>query len=182
VTIPEQTVPLEAMKLKLGFLYVAREELSEAIRYAGSVRKRARAIDGGEHASLEAKAMDIAAIITYARPFKRSYGFDQVTNILHQSITELDAEQMQVHERVIRLRDQEFAHMDAEPLDVRVHFDNMFEFSKAVTREPLDAPFLNGIIATARIHIGFIESQIGILRRQYRDAGGDLEEFQNYTN
>ena len=178
VTVPTPTDPLEAIKVQLAFLYVAREELSEARRFAGAILKRVHVTDGGEHSTLEAKALDIALIVTYARPFTRNYGFNQVSIILSQAVQQLSTEQTEIHIRAIQLRDREYAHMDAQPLDVQVHFDNMFEFSKAVTREPLDPEFLDGIIRTAGILLEFINRQIDILRQEYRDAGGDVDSLE----
>ena len=178
MTVPTPTDPLEGIKLQLAFLYVAREDLSEAIRFGGAIESGDRVIDGGQHSTHEAKALDIALIVTYGRPFTRNYGFNEVSGILNEAVKRLGPEQMEFHIRAIQLRNQEYAHMDAQPIDVQIHFDNMFEFSKAVTREPLDPPFVSGIIETAGILLEFIKSQIARLRQEYADAGGEVESLR----
>jgi hypothetical protein len=122
---------------RLGFLYLAKEEFGEVIRYGGALLKKEWVIDGGEHASLEAKALDVALVVTYSRPFKRNYGFGDVKPMMQRAMNSYSSVQRELHDRIIEMRDREYAHADSDAHDVQVYFNELFTFSKQVTREPI---------------------------------------------
>ena len=148
----------------LAFLYLAKEEFGEAIRFAGALQKKEHVIDGGEHASPVAKALDLALVITYARPFKKNYGYGTVSPLLDIAMRQFTADQRELHERIITARDEEYAHADAEVNDIQVYFDEMFTFSKCVTREPLQHFEINRLIEMCRTLTTSIDQQIQELR------------------
>jgi hypothetical protein len=158
----------------LAFLYLAKEEFSEAIRFAGALLNKNWVIDGGEHASPEVKALDIALVVTYTRPFKKNYGFGKVKPLLERAMHSYSNQKYELHNRIINIRDHEYAHADSEANDVQVHFDEMFEFSKRVTREPLQPFDIRVLIEMCRNLIASIDEQIEECRSALNNANSDI--------
>jgi len=154
----------------LVFLYLAKEEFSEAIRFAGALLNKEWVIDGGEHASPEIRALDIALVVTYTRPFKKNYGFGEVKPKLDRAMRSYSNQKRELHNRFISMRDREYAHADSDAHDVQVHFDEMFEFSKLVTREPLQPFDIKVLIEMCRNLITSIDEQIEELRSELNNA------------
>jgi hypothetical protein len=149
---------------RLAFLYLAKEEFGEAIKFAGALLKKKWFVDGGEHSSYEARALDIAIVITYSRPFKKNYGFGTVDLIMNRAMNKFTRSQRELHEIIINARDREYAHADAEANDIEVYFDDMFAFSKRVTREPIQQFEIKLLIEMCRILITSINEQINEVR------------------
>lgn len=144
----------------LAFLYLIKEEFGEAIRFAGALQNKEWFIDGGEHALPEVRALDIALVITYSRPFKKNYGFGKVTAILERAMKDFESMHHELHNRIIIMRDREYAHADAEVNDVKVYFGDIFTFSKFVTREPLQRFEVLLLIDMCQMLIVSIDEQI----------------------
>jgi hypothetical protein len=161
-TIPSE--PLSEKQQYLAFLYLAKEEFGETIRFAGALLNKEWVIDGGEHASLEVKALDIALVVTYSRPFKKNYGFGKVGHMLERAMQSYSDRQRELHAKIISARDREYAHADADANDVQVLFDDMFTFSKSVVREPLQSFEVKYLIEMCRELITSIDEQIAELR------------------
>lgn len=70
----DNDIPDEARN-ELAFLYLAIEEMKEASEYIKAILKHEWVLEGGKHASPEVRALDIALLITYSRPFSKNYGF-----------------------------------------------------------------------------------------------------------
>jgi hypothetical protein len=154
---------------RLAFLYLAKEELGETVRFAGALLKKEWCIDGGEHSSPESKALDIALVITYSRPFKKNYGFGTVAPLMNRAMDNFTPNQLELHDRIINARDREYAHADAEANDIEVYFDDWFAFSKCVTREPLQQFEIKSLIEMCRILIVSIDEQINEIRSTLTD-------------
>ena len=157
---------MDQTKKRLSFLYIAREELIEARRYAAAQLKSEWFINGGQHESPEVKALDLSLIISYARPFKQNYGFGNVQDLLDEASKHFDSEETSLHDEIIALRDQEYAHSDAEANDVDIYLDDMFEYSKKVIRVPLDRTMVNHISQMVGKLVASFDKQINELRQE----------------
>jgi hypothetical protein len=151
-------------KQRLAFLYLMSEELGETIRFAGALLKSDWVIDGAEHSSLEVKALDLAVVISYSRPFKKNYGFDHVRDDIDQLLSQYTPEQLELHKQIIDLRDREFAHADADAQDITVYLDGLFMFMKRVTRKPLERQKVQQLIEMIRLLLNSINKQIEAIR------------------
>ena len=72
-----------------------------------------------------------AALIDYAKPFKRSNGFDGRSNRLPLP-DGLSQEQLALHDRIIAIRDQVFAHDDLPAQGAAVHVSQTVDSTSAV--------------------------------------------------
>ncbi len=83
-------------------------------------------------------ALNIAVVISYARNFKRSFGFYYIDEINTQLIERFSAEEIKLHKRIIADRDKEFAHSDASVNDIRIYDEGMFTHSRRTVRQLLE--------------------------------------------
>lgn len=63
---------------------------------------------------MQQSAFTTSLVVSYARPFKQSYGWPAFPDEFKQ----YDAEQTALHEYLIELRDQVFAHSDSEKYSI----------------------------------------------------------------
>lgn len=64
---------------------------------------------------MQQSAFTSSLIVSYASPFKQSYGWPALPN----EFIHYDAEQTALHEQLIELRDQVFAHSDSAKYSIR---------------------------------------------------------------
>src|SRR6266446_1254832 len=129
---------------RLPRLYIYLNDFSEARKFASHIleerlhdkKKTARARERQELAHL---AFNTSLIISYARPFKRSHNFKgQAKSSLQDFIREvLNHEELELHKRVIAMRDTSYAHSDASS-----HLIEGFDYDRYVALmlqvQPLD--------------------------------------------
>lgn len=121
----------------LSFLYVAREELRESREFANVLLKSGLLEQHTEDPSAKHRALDLALVVSYARPFGSNFGYGRVEENKKRALAVLNPDETNLHALVMRLRDREYAHSDAEANDVEVHMDDMFLYSKRIVRWPL---------------------------------------------
>lgn len=83
-------------------------------------------------------ALNIAVVISYARNFKRSYGFDNTEEINTQLRQGFTKEENELHKRIITERDKEFAHSDASVNDIQIYSEGIFSHSRKSVRQLLE--------------------------------------------
>ena len=66
-------------------------------------------------------ALNIAVIISYARNFKKSHGFEVAKKINDELISTFTVVENELHKEILNYRDQEYAHSDALPNDIQVY-------------------------------------------------------------
>lgn len=83
-------------------------------------------------------ALNIAVVISYARNFKRSYGFNNIEEINTQLRKNFTDEENNLHKRIITERDMEFAHSDASANDIQIYYKDFFSHSRKTIRQLLE--------------------------------------------
>jgi hypothetical protein len=124
---------------------------------AGSFVQRLRGVtDGGLDLDVVSRrALQIALVVSYCRPFSSNRGVGVRKTLPREFIERLGAEHKDMHARLRALRDQEFAHSDGGPADIqvsvatRVDGTSLASHAKAVssTKIVLDAQDLASIEA-----------------------------------
>jgi len=88
-------------------------------------------------------ALNIAVVISYARNFKRSIGFYNFREINTKLIQDFDNEETELHEKIQRDRDKEFAHSDASSHDIQIYSKGLYSHSAKTVRQLLEKGELN---------------------------------------
>lgn len=83
-------------------------------------------------------ALNIAVVISYARNFKRSYGFNNIEEINTLLRKDFNDEEYKLHKRIITERDKEFAHSDASANDIQIYYEDFFSHSRKTVRQLLE--------------------------------------------
>ncbi len=83
-------------------------------------------------------ALNIAVVISYARNFKRSYGFYNIEEINYQLKQDFTEEEKKLHKRIIVERDKEYAHSDASANDIQIYNEGLFSHSRKTVRQLLE--------------------------------------------
>lgn len=105
-------------------------------------------------------ALNIALVISYARNFKKSYGFYYTDEINNELKKRFSAEEEMLHKRIIADRDKEFAHSDALANDIQLNGEGLFKSSRRTVRQLLeknDIKMLQEMVCKIR---GEIEKQL----------------------
>lgn len=121
----------------LSFLYVAQEELRESSEFAGILLNSGLLEQHTEEPSAEHRALDLALVVSYARLFGSNFGYGRVEENKKRALAVLNPDEANLHAAIMKLRDREYAHSDAEANDIEVHMDDMFLYSKRIVRWPL---------------------------------------------
>jgi len=109
-------------------------------------------------------ALNIAVVISYARNFKRSFGFYYIDDINIKLMKNFSADEKEFHTRIISDRDKEFAHSDASSNDIQIYEEGMFSHSRRTVRQLLEKKeiiILQEMVIKIRSEI---ENQIKYLR------------------
>lgn len=88
-------------------------------------------------------ALYIAVVISYARNFKRSFGFYQIDEINTKLIQNFSRDEKEFHKRIISERDKEFAHSDASSNDIQIYDEGLFSHSRRTVRQLLEKEEIN---------------------------------------
>jgi len=121
----------------LSYLYMLTSEFGEVNDFINELKNYSPfKLDVCESTKIQ-NALNIAVIISYARNFKTSHGFcniKEVTNVLIQDFTN---QELKFHNKIITLRDREFAHSDASSNDIQIYTESIFSHSIKVVRKLL---------------------------------------------
>ena len=99
-------------------LYVAQEDLRQAASFAAYILKNAWHFYPWERrwtTYMKQSAYTTAFVVSYARPFTQSRGWPRIP----KKLVPYDQEQKALHERILTLRNEVYAHTDVENRDVR---------------------------------------------------------------
>ena len=96
-------------------LLLSLRDLEEAGSFVLRLRDADSPLDG-----VARKAIQIALIVSYCRPFTKNKGPGVSKTLPSEFIERLEPEQQALHSRLKDLRDQEFAHSDGGPADIQV--------------------------------------------------------------
>jgi len=99
-------------------LYVAQEDLRQAASFAAYILKNGWHFHPWERrwtTYMKQSAYTTALVISYARPFTESRGWPRIP----KRLVPYDQEQKALHERILTLRNEVYAHTDVEKRDVR---------------------------------------------------------------
>lgn len=118
----------------LPYLYLLRNEFWEVNDFINTLKSyEPFVLDIRESTQIQ-NALNIAIVISYARNFKKSYGFNN--NISSELIKYFSDEENELHKKVIEWRDQEYAHSDSLPNDIQIYIDG--GYSRRVVRQLLE--------------------------------------------
>jgi hypothetical protein len=129
----DQTTIDENKKL-LAFLYLADDDLRWAAIYAHALLENEGHKNVKERYSPRTNALDLALVVSYSRPFKFNRGFQSVRKHMDKFVKEYDVKEKQLHDHIISLRDQEYAHSDAETNVIEVLVHGEFIYSRKLVR------------------------------------------------
>lgn len=149
----------------LSYLFLLQSEFSEINILINELKYyKPFHLDIGE-ATPTQNALNIAVVISYARNFKRSFGFNNYKEINDFLIRNYSEEQNKLHKRILKERDKEFAHSDASANDIQLYGEeNIFSFSRKRVRQLLDKQELNILQDMVSGIRDEIEAQINILK------------------
>jgi hypothetical protein len=117
-----------AAQLLLPRVSIYLFDLREARKFADYILKRTLHSKKSELRQLEHLAFNTSLIISYSRPFKRSYNFkDEGSSLEGYEKKVLDDDEVELHRRILGLRDRAYAHSDASS-----HLFEGFDYSKFV--------------------------------------------------
>jgi len=83
-------------------------------------------------------ALNIAVVVSYARNFKRSFGFYYIDEINTKLMKNFSTDEKEFHKRIISDRDKEFAHSDASSNDIQIYEEGMYSYSRRTVRQLLE--------------------------------------------
>jgi hypothetical protein len=118
-----------AAQLRLPRLSIYLFDLREARKFADYILKRTLHSKKSELRQLELLAFNTSLIISYSRPFKRSYNSkdEGKSSLAGYEKKVLDEDEVKLHRRILGLRDRAYAHSDASS-----HLFEGFDYSKFV--------------------------------------------------
>jgi len=122
----------------LSYFYMLKSEFQEVNILINELKNYKPSKSDVREATITQKALNIAVVISYARNFKRSFGFNNVEEInilLKQRFTEVENE---LHKKMITERDREFAHSDAAANDIQIYSEGIFSHSRGTIRQLLE--------------------------------------------
>lgn len=121
-------MPVEAVNAKapdefrLSRLNIFLFDFNQARRFSGYIlRKKLHAVKNPHaKAKLVHAAFNTSLIVSYSRPFHKSNDTAGLRVSLRDSVNRiLDAPEQSLHSKIIKMRDQTFAHSDAESHEIK---------------------------------------------------------------
>lgn len=113
--------------MQLPRLYIYMNDFRQSRRFAGHILDKRLHDKKSEQSKLVHQAFNTSLIISYARPFGTNRNFEgQGKSSLKKYVTDvLNEDEIELHNRVIAMRDTTYAHSDA-----RSHLIEGFDYSK----------------------------------------------------
>ena len=118
----------------LPYLYLLRNEFWEVNDFINTLKSYKPFVSDVRESTQIQNALNIAIVISYARNFKKSFGFNN--SISSELIKYFSNEEIELHKKVIEWRDQEYAHSDSLPNDIQIDTDG--GYSRRVVRQVLE--------------------------------------------
>jgi len=109
-------------------LAISRGDLYDALVFANTLKRQGLHVDIDELESDEfassddymlLRAVAIAIVVTYSRPFGHNYGEDARSTIPDSYLDCFTERQMELHRKVLQRRNREYAHSDGSRYEVR---------------------------------------------------------------
>jgi len=122
----------------LSYIYLLRSEFQEVNILINELKNYEPFKLDVREATPTQNALNIAVVISYARNFKRSYGFNNIEEINTQLKQDFTEEENKLHKRIIIERDKEFAHSDASANDIQIYNEGFFSHSRKIVRQLLE--------------------------------------------
>ena|ERR1035437_6731231 len=122
----------------LSYVYMLEIEFREVNAFINELKNYRPFILDVRESTKTQNALNIAVIISYARNFKTSYGFNNIKDVADVLIQDFTKQELKFHKKIVTLRDKEFAHSDASSNDIQIYTDNFFSYSRKVVRELLE--------------------------------------------
>lgn len=141
----------------LAYLYLLRNEFWEVNDFINTLRNFKPFSFDVRVSSPVQNSLNIAVVISYARNFKKSYGFN-INSINDKLVKSFSNEELELHRKIIEWRDQEYAHSDALPNDIQIYQDG--GYSRRVVRQLLEMNQLEMLKAMVNKIRDEIENQI----------------------
>jgi len=122
----------------LSYVYLLESEFEEVNILINELKNYEPFILDVRDATPTQNSLNIAVVISYARNFKRSYGFNNIEEINTLLKKDFTDEENKLHKKIITERDKEFAHSDASANDIQIYYDNYFSHSRKTVRQLLE--------------------------------------------
>src|ERR1035437_9625467 len=114
----------------LAYLYMIKSEFIEVNKFISTLKfYEPFKLDVRESTPIQ-NALNIAVVISYARNFKVSRGFNKVKDANKRLISIFNDEEIVLHDKLIDDRDKEFAHSDAVVNDIQIYTEGLFRYSR----------------------------------------------------
>ena len=130
-------------------LYISRIDLEEARATAEDLLARRIALPRSKPPSALLMAMNVALVVSYARPFVHSRGRSEIAekSVPGILLRDLTSREREMHDALITMRNTEVAHSDADILEMSLE---VFEGGDGAifksAREPFRRPVLRAIL------------------------------------
>ncbi|QQS37081.1 MAG: hypothetical protein IPM56_03765 [Ignavibacteriales bacterium] len=145
----------------LPYLYLLRNEFWEVNDFINTLKAyKPFVLDVRESTQIQ-NSLNLAIVISYARNFKKSFGFNNKINT--DLVKYFSDEENELHKKVIEWRDQEYAHSDALPNDIQIYIDG--GYSRRVVRQLLEMKQLEMLKEMVNKIRNEIETQIKVLTK-----------------
>ena len=124
--------------------YFVIQELDRAYKFLSYLikNKMHKPMPRGKNKSVLQEALTISFIVTYAKLFTRNSGF----GVLSFNESQFSQEQKNIHNKILKLRHQAFAHISHEIHEVKEHKDFTFISCPFVFISETECVILNDII------------------------------------
>ena len=155
-----------AAKWRLPRSYIYLNDFKQARKFASFILKQGLHEKTTEQEKLIHLAFNTSLIISYARPFRGNNNFEgQPRSSLRQHACEvLDEAEVEIHDRILALRDNAYAHSDA-----RSHLLESLDYTKHIglmrTIETLDKSTTGKLKVIIEKWIGYLEAEKSKLKR-----------------
>ena len=148
----------------LSYLFLLKKEFHEVNKFINSLKNyEPYKLDISE-TTPQQSALNIAVIISYARNFKRNFGFYNTFEINKILIQDFADEEIKLHKQMIKLRDTEFAHSDSDSNDILIDMNENFSYSLRRIRQPLEKNELDILLSMVHKIQTQVEKQIEYLK------------------
>jgi hypothetical protein len=145
-------------------LAISHGDIDEAVGFIASLGRLDR---GAPDFVALRDALLLAFLVAYARPFKRNAKGDGTLRQLSlEGLAEFSSEQKRVHEFLLRIRDQQFAHSDPSPL--RLNIDQQFSGAMTVYMQDVRPPISDEAVRT---YLALAEGVRRAVADRLRDLG-----------
>ncbi len=122
----------------LSYLLMVKDEFSEVNNLINELKNYEPFHLDVRESTPTQNALNIAVVISYARNFKRSFGFYYIDEMNTKLMKNFSIDEKEFHKRIISDRDKEFAHSDASANDIQIYEEGMFSHSRRTVRQLLE--------------------------------------------